>query len=795
MRKSVFLLVCLSIGESAVAGWGRSDTEQTWQVTADHAAARWDQAYPVGNGTLGAMSPGDFPNEHITLNHGLMWTRPGRNPAAAGSHKQGMDDAFALILKGDYGRGQAAYCRAKGGNSVATFQCLGSLDIVHQGVVGTASIQRRLDTITGEVVSTAKLADGEVREMLLASYPDQCVILHLESSRPKGLNCRFKLDRPAGITRRWAQENELGFEGQADQGVKFTSVVRVIPDGKGRVSVQEGCLVLENAFSATVIVTAATDYNRVEPRSPRTDAWSAEAGVAMTRAVKTGWKHLARHAIADHRALMERCLIDLGTTDPKVAALTTAQRLDGLRKGGSDPDLIETYFQFGRHMLISSSRPGGMPPNLQGIWEGGLHAAWSGDYHLNINVQMNMWPANATGLAECNEPFFALLKQIHGYGRETAASLGCRGYCACLASDAWGKADFHTGPAEWDSFCLGGHWAAEHLMDYYRFTKDETFLRETAWPILRDGSLFLLDWMRTNPGTGMLISGPGGSPENCFRYEDAQGKTHGANVSIGNTIDHMIAWETFSDTLDCAGILGIKDGVLDPVRAALKRVPAPAIGEDGRIMEWWKPFGETWTGHRHKSHLYGLYPGHQISLQGTPELAKAAEASLAVRMDPKNGDCGGGGRTGWNLAWSANLWARLHQGNRALEMIQEQLSRQVNENLFNRCGGPFQIDGNLGTPAAIAEMLIQSHEQSDTVGKGGAPSFLIRLLPALPDVWSTGSAKGLRARGGFVVDMEWAGGKITRAVIHSESGEPVSVRYGDKTVPLNLSRGASKTLE
>jgi alpha-L-fucosidase 2 len=296
--------------------------------------------------------------------------------------------------------------------------------------------------------------------------------------------------------------------------------------------------------------------------------------------------------------------------------------------------------------------------------------------------------------------------------------------------------------------------------------------------------------LRTNPATGQLISGPGSSPENAFHYQDAEGKTHGANISIGNTVDHAIAWETFSDTLECAALLGLEDEFTAQVAAALARVPPPAVGEDGRILEWWKPFGEVWKGHRHKSHLYGLHPGRQISVESTPELAKAAEASLAVRMDPKNGDCAGGGHTGWNLAWAVNLWARLGRGDRALESLLEQLRTQVNENLFNRCGGPYQIDGNLGSPAGMAEMLLQSHcgkaeggrrkdegvvqEPSDS--RLHPSSFIIHLLPALPAAWPAGKATGLRARGGYVVDLEWKDGRVVSYRIAGAGRDPVKVR-------------------
>ena len=756
-------------------------------LRADHPAARWDHAYPVGNGSLGAMSFGSYPEDRIVLNHDTIWSKPPRVALAPGGRTNDMAQAFALALAGDYAGAEAAYCRAKNkGHHVATFQTLGQLSITHLDAPSNVAprVERSLDLMSGESRVLTALPDGEIRETLLASYPDRCLVLRLESTRPGGLQVRLALNRPAGVTSRSAQGNVLGLMG--DCGTKFTALASVLAETGGMVTTEGETLVLKGGAAATIVVTAATDYNRADPRQPRTDEWAADGTSAMKKAAATGWAALQKRAVADHRALMERCVLDLGPSDPAVAARSTPERMDLLRKGGRDPELLVAFFQLGRHMLLGSSRPGSLPPNLQGLWEPGLKAAWNGDFHLNVNVQMNMWPAALTGLEECNEPLFALLNLLHRHGQETAASLGCRGYAAGLASDAWGLADWIGGSPEWDSWILGGHWAQEHLMEHYRFTQDRAFLRETAWPILKDGALFLLDWLREEPGTGRLISGPGGSPENKFTYTDAEGKTRAAYISIGNTVDHAIAWETFSDVLECAGLLGIRDDFTAQVEAALKRVPPPPVGEDGRIMEWWKPFGEVWKGHRHKSHLYGLYPGRQITRDGTPALAAAAEKSLVVRMDPKNGDCAGGGHTGWNLAWSAALWARLGQGDRALEMIHEQLRTQVNENLFNRCGGPFQIDGNLGTPAAMAEMLVQSREEGSGFSGQGSGStelrtpnperYLVELLPALPADWPNGSARGLRARGGLTVDLDWAQGRVTTFRLIAPQPRRVRVR-------------------
>lgn len=747
--------------------------DSSWVLTADHAASDWKNGYPVGNGFMGGLNLGAFPKETIVLNRGDIWSPMAHKPVSPDSRKADMDKAFELAVQGDYAGAQNLYTRAKNkGNGVATFQTLGALEIEHLGASpanGSAKTFRRLDLLTGESTVTTTLGDGVVTETLLASNPDRCVVVRLETTRPEGLNLRLKLDRSAGVSTRTAQGDELAFEGETGKGgVAFATRAKVLAPG-AQIKGEANALVIKGGKSATVIITSATNHNRDAPREPLSGDWQKPAATALAKASALGWETLRKRAAADHAELMRRCEIDLGKTDPAVAKLTTPERMALLKKGGNDPDLLETFFQFGRHMLVGSTRPGAMPPNLQGLWEGGMHAAWNGDYHLNINVQMNLWPATVTGLTECNEPYFALLKLLRKYGTDTAASLGCRGYAAGLCSDGWGRTEFTGGSPEWDSYVLGGAWAQEHLMEHYRFTQDKKFLRETAWPILKDGALFMLDWMRKDAATGKLIAGPGGSPENQFRYTDAKGKKHGAYIAVGNTHDHAIAWEVFSDTLEAAKILGIRDAFTASVEDALKRTPPPPVAADGRIMEWHKPFEEVWLGHRHKSHLYGMFPGRQITRAGTPALADAVEKSLDFRMDPKHARSDPSGHTGWNLAWSANLWARLNRGDRVHDTIVEQLRTQVNENLFNRCGGPFQIDGNLGTPAAMAEMLLHSHE----LDASGAP--LLRILPALPAACPTGSARGLRARGGLVVDIDWKDGRVTRATLRRESGEPAMV--------------------
>jgi alpha-L-fucosidase 2 len=908
-----YTVILLFIVTSAIAA------DSSWILKADNAASRWDFAYPVGNGSLGAMNLGAFPKERIFLNHDSIWSGTKLHSLPADSRKAAMDKAFELCRQGKYQEAEKVYAGAKNrGNRVANFQGLGELTITHaaanqsdafklnswksspvtkgklfnpkavlqsfddsgwktiksksdlqlpvdssavfrssfnlteeqlelfstlvlsavddhgtlyvnghsvghttawdkptrfdikkflkkgdnsiavvaynhQGggamattaelTAATISGKRRLDLLSGEVTTEITLPGGVITQTLFASYPDQCIVIRLESSLSQGLDCLIDIGRSAGVSSKSCDDSTLGFEGSTGTyGTQFSGLLRILPEAGATIIQNGNSLQIKGGSYATLIFTAATDYNRQSPRAPLKE-WNSGAGERLAKAAALGWNTLRQRAAADHSELMNRCVLDIGRTAPEITSLSTPERMKRVRNGAYDADLLENFFQLGRHLLISSSRPGSLPPNLQGLWEPGMRAAWNGDFHLNVNVQMNMWPANVTGLGECNEPFFAMMKFLHKNGQATARSLSCRGYAAGLNTDAWGHSDWSGGSLEWDSFMLGGHWAQAHLMDFYRFNGDKEFLRQTAWPILKDGSLFLLDWMRKDPDSGLFISGPGSSPENVFLYKDSNGKTRRAQLSIGNTFDHSIAWETFSDTLECAKALGISDDFTDEISKALQRVPAPAIGKDGRIMEWWKPFDEPWLAHRHKSHLYGLFPGRQISRESSPELAAAVEASMKVRMNPKGKDANGGGFTGWNLAWAANLWARLYKGDAALSVIQKQLATQVNENLFNRCGSPYQIDGNLGSPAAMAEMLLQSHEVSAS-GK-----VLIRLLPALPGAWKDGSVQGLHARGGLVIDIDWKDGKLQSAKVHSTTARKATVIVAGRKIDINLKSG------
>jgi hypothetical protein len=545
-----------------------------------------------------------------------------------------------------------------------------------------------------------------------------------------------------------------------DAGVHFAA--QLLARGDGEVTPHADRLEIRGASEIVLLLAARTDYAAANPKG--------RAQADLERVAARGLPALRDAHLAEHRRLFRRVGLDLGgaqrrelPTDARLAALRASDAAD-------DPELCATYFQYGRYLLISSSRPGALPANLQGLWNRHFEAPWGADYHININLQMNYWPAEVTNLAECHLPLFDLIDGLARRGAETARVMyDCPGWVAHHTTNAW---HFTTpiGNTVWGLWPTGGAWCTRHLWEHYEYGRDLRFLRERAWPRLRGAAEFFLAYLVEDPATGLLVSGPSSSPENSFRTEDGQV----ADSSMGATMDQMIVWDLFTNVLAAADALDLRksDPLLAKVEAARARLLGPQIGKDGRLLEWSREYAEPEPGHRHMSHLYGLHPGRQITTQ-TPDWFAAARRSLDHRL------AHGGGHTGWSRAWMINFFARFRDAEAAHANLLALLRKSTLPNLFDD-HPPFQIDGNFGGCAAIAEMLVQSHDGE------------IVLLPALPKAWPTGMVRGLRVRGGAEIDLSWRDGELVEAELRATAAMEARLRWRGGAVALVLEPGSPR---
>lgn len=731
-------------------------------------ATVWEEALPLGNGRLGAMVFGGVADERIQLNDNTLWDgQPvnANNPNAL----EALPEVQRLLFEDKNKEAVKLAAQTMLGNPsrVKSYQSLGEVWFDTPQMEAT-DYTRQLDMNTA-IATTQYTANGvRYKRETFASAAENVIVMRITADKPNAIGLNIALHRAENAQTEAIGNNALLMKGKV--GItNFASHLRAeAPDGKvfiGNNSTGAPVLTVEGASELTVYITGATDYPGMDNMAEVTKHFDPKQ-----------YRQMKEAHIAQHRKYFARVDLSLEQPSANVANMPTDERLKLAKETGKpDLGLVETYFQFGRYLLICSSRPGGMPANLQGLWCWQMNAPWNADYHTNINFQMNYWPAGIANLPEMQLPMIDLMDKLVAPGSLTARQMyNADGWVVHHLTDAWG----FTAPADGPQgiWPMGSAWLAQHPWEQYAYTGDKEFLRHRALPLMKGAAEFIMDFLVEAPqGTayaGMLVTNPSYSPENSFYLPDGSV----SEFTYGATMDLQIIRDLLTNCIHACQILKIDKDFRRRCEQTLARIPQTRISpETGRIMEWAEDYKEVDPHHRHTSHLFGLHPGNQITVVGTPELAEAARKTLAAR-----GDDG----TGWGLAWKINMWNRLHDGDRAFRLLSVLLGQKTYPNLFD-AHPPFQIDGNFGATAAIAEMLIQSQLRK----KDG--SYEVELLPSLPTAMAAkGSVKGLRARGGFIVDMAWeAGGRLTRVSVRSELGGKLNLRYGGKSVTYKTKPG------
>lgn len=741
----------------------------------DTAATFWEDAYPVGNGRLGAMPFGSFPNERILLNEETIWSNHTQMYEEENAFPH-LEKIRELEAAGDY-KGADEYFKEHLSNKGSppknpySYQPAGWLKLHYLNTAELVSTHRALDIRTGLATTTHKLSDGStITQEVFASSPDDVVMISIKSTNP--------IDLKASMDGATIQEGDLVLAGQADGvlGTKFNNRLRASITPSGALE-NPGALEFKQVSDITFQAAIATDFNRQDPAQPLAEGWQAKTTGTLDKLKQKRPANIKADAIADLQKYFDRVTLDLGKTSDEILSKPTKDRLQRLKEGlHDDPDLMETYFQFGRYLLIASSRPGCLPANLQGIWNPYKRPPWASDYHLNINIQMNYWLAESCNLTELHQPFFDLIRMYQPAGKDLARRLGLQGWCMGHSTDVWGNARSMGIFPMWAATYMGGQWMTFHILDHYRFNRDPQFLRDN-WDILTASTEFCESYLIPGPD-GTLMARPASSPENMFIYTDQKGVKQRAALSAGTTVEQFMILQVFNDYIEAAKVLGkMDDPLVKRVQELLPKIYQPKVGNDGRLMEWRLPFAETQPGHRHISHVIGAYPGNVVDLDGDPVMRDAVIKAVDGRI------ANGGAGTGWSRAWTIGMFARFSDGEKAYENFHAILAKSTLDNLWDN-HPPFQIDGNFGATAAIAEMLLHSHNGE------------IKLLPAVPYRWKDISVKGLRARGDYTVDITRANGELATATIHAgnKSTGELRVVYQDKEKTFKIVPGKSITL-
>lgn len=779
----------------------------------EQPASKWTEALPVGNGRIGAMVFGGVVRERIQLNECSVWQgRRGSRPVPDSASS--LASIRRMLFEGRYKEGQAAAARELLCDAIEdSYQTLGDLLIESPLATDASEYRRGLDIGTCTAVTSWVDRGFRSTRTVFASRAAPALVVRQHTEEPAGLFVRIALRRErscdaceqttmasvdggrARIRLRGATASDAG------SGVRFAADAIINCEG-GSIAVDGDGIAVRAANAVTITLVAATDFPFVgagaagamkslragaDPARPDPDSLIAASAAASAMPFS---KLQSDHEAAWKRDF-NRLEVEFGPPAVELEKLPTDQRLRRVGEGAVDPGLAALYVQFARMLLLASSVAGGLPSNLQGIWSEHLHAPWNADYHLNINLQMNYWPAEVLHLPSTVAPLTDFVERLALDGAVTARRMyGASGWMAHHCTDAWAWTVPSHRTTVWSLWPHGGGWISQTIHDHWDFGRDPRYLREQAFPLVRGCAAFYLDWLCEDPDRHDLVGGPSASPENAFLLPDGSA----ADTAMGNAMDQMIAFDVLRNFLEEARALGIAasdDPLVSRAEETLKRLRAPQIGSDGRLLEWAEPWPEAEPGHRHMSHLFALHPGRQITPQDHPQLAAAARKSLDERLRH------GGGHTGWSRAWLMLFFARLQEGQRAFENLQQLLARSTLPNLFDD-HPPFQIDGNFGAAAGIAEMLVQSHREvaGDSRSQDSGSGHVIALLPALPAEWSRGSVRGLRARGAVEIDIMWSERRLLFAVLRASGQEPLRIAWpGDAPAPIVTRIADNEALE
>lgn len=771
--------------------WGKGQPVVDMGSAHQNTEPFWEKStLPIGNGSIGANIFGSITTERFSFNEKTLW-RGGPNTSKGVAYYwdvnkqsatvlQEIRDAFqqndwqkaAVLTQDNFNSGVPYEANAEDPFRFGSFTTGGEFRLLTDLNEKEVSQYRRTLSLDSALATVRFNVQGtSYRRDFFVSYPDQVMVVRLTASQKARQNVSLSYTPNPLISGHFVtspEKNAVCYTSQLNNnGMRYVVRIEAITHGGNVTTLPNGVLKIENADEVLFLITADTDYRpNFDPDFSDPKAYVGVNPLKTTekwikKARKKSYQQLLSRHVNDYTSLFNRSTLTLNPSVPSSQdSLPTQQRLIQYRQGKADYALESLYYQFGRYLLIASSRPGNMPANLQGIWHNNVDGPWRVDYHNNINIQMNYWPACPTNLSECQLPLIDFIRTLHKPGEKTAqAYFGARGWTASISANIFGfTTPLRDKDMSWNFSPVAGPWLTTHIWDYYDYTRDLKFLKKTGYELIKSSANFAVDYLWKKPD-GTYTAAPSTSPE------------HGP-IDEGTTFSHAVIREILTDAIEASRILQTDEKERNEWTNVLQHLTPYRIGRYGQLMEWSKDIDDPNDQHRHVNHLFGLHPGHTISPVTTPDLARASRVVLNHRGD---------GATGWSMGWKLNQWARLHDGNHAYTLYQNLLKNGTNDNLWDS-HPPFQIDGNFGGTAGVAEMLMQSH------------MGFIHLLPALPDAWKDGCIKGLKARGNFTVDIYWQQGQLSKVVIHSGSGTTCLLRYQNNQLNLPTKKGKTYTV-